>query len=106
MSMATATVRVEVGEGEQGRKGEGARAATRAARAARAARMRAMARGARARARARAARAARVVGQRCCWPRALSDPSPKCLCKVIGVGDKRPIVVNGVDVDADLVTEV
>jgi hypothetical protein len=39
-------------------------------------------------------------------PRALSDPSPEGLCYVVGIGDKRPIVINGVDVNADLVTEV
>ncbi len=36
----------------------------------------------------------------------MSDPSPKGLCNIIGAGDERPIVVGGVDFDADLVTEV
>ncbi len=41
---------------------------------------------------------------------AWGDLSPKCLGEGVGVGDERPIVVDGVDfgvdVDRDLVTEV
>ena len=38
------------------------------------------------------------------------DLSPKCLSNIIGVGNERPIVIDGanvnLDVDGDLVTEV
>jgi hypothetical protein len=36
----------------------------------------------------------------------LSDPSPKVLCNIIGVGNERPIIVDGMEVNADLVMEV
>ncbi len=48
----------------------------------------------------------RADGERHCWPGASSDPSPKGLGNVFGIGDKRPITVNSMAVDADLVTEV
>ena len=41
---------------------------------------------------------------------AKGDPPPECLNNFVGIGDKRPIIVDGadidVDVDADLVMEV
>ncbi len=45
-------------------------------------------------------------GGRRCWPKALSDPSPEGLCNVVGIGDEPPIVINSMDVNSDLVTEV
>ncbi len=48
----------------------------------------------------------RADGERHCWPRVLSDPSPESLGNVFGVGNKWPIAINGADVNADLVTEV
>ena len=41
---------------------------------------------------------------------ARGDLSPKCLGNLVGIGDKRPIIIDGtdvnVDINADLVTEV
>jgi hypothetical protein len=36
----------------------------------------------------------------------LSDPSPEGLCNVIGISNKQPNVIDGVDVNADFITEV
>jgi hypothetical protein len=90
-------MRERADEGGQGRKGKGSRVAGRAMRVARAR--------ARVRARARAARVARAMGHPC-WPGASFDPPPEGFCDVVGTGDKQPIVVNNMGVDADLVTEV
>ncbi len=46
------------------------------------------------------------MGRHCCPLRALSDPSPKGLCNMVGVSNGQFIVVDGMDVNVDLVTEV
>jgi hypothetical protein len=43
---------------------------------------------------------------RCCWPGALFDPSPEGFCDVVDIHNERLVVINGMDVDADLIMEV
>jgi hypothetical protein len=47
-----------------------------------------------------------VDGKRRHWPGASSNPSPKDLGNIGGVGNDWPIAVDGEDIDADLFTEV
>jgi hypothetical protein len=47
-----------------------------------------------------------VDSKQCCQSRASSNPSPNSLGDVFGVGDKRPIAVDGADINADFVMEV
>ena len=48
----------------------------------------------------------RAEGEHPCQPRASSNLSPKVLGNIDGTRDKRPIVVEGADVNTDLFTEV
>ncbi len=48
----------------------------------------------------------RADGKQRHGPGASSNPSPKSLSDVFGIGNERPIAINSADVDVDLVTEV